>query len=421
MNFNNTVKCGCDFNIKTVGVCDVSRLNINGSNRANLNWSEISIPEILCIPLVKPDIEAIDQVYANIILDNIKLIETPFAYREYVLFSFYTSINGLTAALPGLLTTLTGSVTGLITPALDTTLITAFNTLETALSALTAVPGVPALITLVNGFESDITNLISDLNTATTAVTTAVDNLLAAIATTPLSPESICAAIQALIDALNALTLLVNSIITLLTNMLNSLNDAATAIGNVAVTTAVTAATTVLTTLINTTLPPLITTVLDSITAILDILAPIDCTNSTVFVLINNEEGTCLSGRKLIVEGVLKQKIVYTAEVETQSVHSAHYEIPFISYIIPYAKFENAEYQQDISVYDPETNGSILVNGFIKTGTGDIVVDLDEEFSVDTCIEDIYVYALDNRRVFKNVTLFLKASPKPNGALCTQN
>ena len=418
MNFNNTVKCGCDFNIKTVGVCDVSRLNINGSNRANLNWSEISIPEILCIPLVKPDIEAIDQVYANIVLDNIKLIETPFAYREYVLFSFYTSVNGLTTTLTPLITALTGSITALITPTLDTTLIAAFNTLETTLSALTAVPGVPALITLVDGFESDITNLISDLTTATTAVTTAADNLLAAIATTPLSPESICAAIQALIDALNALTTLVNSIIPLLTNMSTSLDAAATAIGNAAVTTAVGLVTTALDTAIAG-LP--VAGVTTAITNILDVLAPIDCTNSTVFVLINNEEGTCLSGRKLIVEGILKQKIVYTAEVETQSVHSAHYEIPFISYIIPYAKFENAEYQQDISVYDPETNGSILVNGFIKTGTGDIVVDLDEEFSVDTCIEDIYVYALDKRRVFKNVTLFLKATPKPNGSLCTQN
>ena len=418
MNFNNTVKCGCDFNIKTVGVCDVSRLNINGSNRANLNWSEISIPEILCIPLVKPDIEAIDQVYANIVLDNIKLIETPFAYREYVLFSFYTSVNGLTTTLTPLITALTGSITALITPTLDTTLIAAFNTLETTLSALTAVPGVPALITLVDGFESDITNLISDLTTATTAVTTAADNLLAAIATTPLSPESICAAIQALIDALNALTTLVNSIIPLLTNMSTSLDAAATAIGNAAVTTAVGLVTTALDTAIAG-LP--VAGVTTAITNILDVLAPIDCNNSTVFVLINNEEGTCLSGRKLIVEGILKQKIVYTAEVETQSVHSAHYEIPFISYIIPYAKFENAEYQQDISVYDPETNGSILVNGFIKTGTGDIVVDLDEEFSVDTCIEDIYVYALDKRRVFKNVTLFLKATPKPNGSLCTQN
>lgn len=418
MNFNNNVKCGCDFNIKTVGVCDVSRLNINGSNRANLNWTEISVPEILCVPLVKPDIEAIDQVYANVVLDNIKLIETPFAYREYILFSFYSSINGLTAALPGLLTTLTGSVTGLITPALDTTLINAFNALETTLSALTAIPGVPALVTLVNGFEGDITNLISDLTTATTAVTTAVNNLLAAIATTPLSPESICEAIQALIDALNALNTLVDSVIPLLTNMLNSLDAAATAIGDIAVTGAVDITTGILTTTIAALPVDAVTT---AITAILDVLAPIDCTNSTVFVLINNEEGTCLSGRKIIVEGVLKQKIVYTAEVETQSVHSAHYEIPFISYIIPYAKFENAEYQQDISVYDPVTDGEILVNGFIKTGTGDIVVDLDEEFSVDTCIEDIYVYALDKRTVFKNVTLFLKATAKPNGSLCIQN
>ena len=85
---NNNAKCGCDFNIKTVGNCDVSKLNLNGTDRTNLNWTEISVPEILCIPELKPDIEGIDQVYANIVLDNVKLIETPFAYRRYVLYSY---------------------------------------------------------------------------------------------------------------------------------------------------------------------------------------------------------------------------------------------------------------------------------------------------------------------------------------------
>ena len=29
---NNNTKCGCDFNIKTVGNCDISKLNLNGKD-----------------------------------------------------------------------------------------------------------------------------------------------------------------------------------------------------------------------------------------------------------------------------------------------------------------------------------------------------------------------------------------------------
>lgn len=399
MDYNNNAKCGCDFNVKTVGTCDVSRLNINGSNVADLNWTEISVPEILCIPEQKPDIEAIDQVYANIVLDNVKLIETPFAYKKYVLFSFYNSVAGLETSLSGLVATLTADVTALLTP-LQTTLLTTLNTLETALNGLVAIPGVPELIVVVNGFETTITTLIASINTAIAAVNTASANVLAAIAATPFSAELICTAIQALIDSLNALNTLVNSIIGILTNMVNTLNDAATTAINL---------------LINTTLPPLIDAVTSSIVAILDVLVPIDCENSCAFELIGNAEGTCLSGRKLIIEGTLKQKVVYTAEVDVQSVHSAHYEVPFIAFIIPYAKFEGLNYQENIQVYDPVTDGPIFIDGYICNEQFGINVDLCEEFNVEKCIEDIYVYALDKRRVFKNVTVFLKAKP---GAVC---
>lgn len=43
------------------------------------------------------------------------------------------------------------------------------------------------------------------------------------------------------------------------------------------------------------------------------------------------------------------------------------------------------------------------------------MLDLCEEFNIEKCIEDIYVYALDKRRIFKNITVFLKAKP---GASC---
>ena len=409
MNCNNTCKQGCDFNVKTVGLCDVSRLNINGNDNTNLNWTQISVPEILTIPEVKPDIEAIDQVYANICLETIKLIETPFAYKQYVLYSFYTSANGLTTTLPALITSLGTAVTSLIDP-LNTTLITTLETLSTALNAFSGVPGVSQLITAINAAVTSIEDLVTSITTALSDVTTAATNLLAAIATVPFSPSAICSAIQALKDALTALTTLVDSIIGVVTGILTTLENALALIPAIgALLTPVIAA---IQTLIETTLPPLIDAVTAIITNITNALLPVDCTNATVFVLIANAEGTCLSGRKLIIEGVLKQKIVYTAEVATQSVHSAHFDIPFISYIIPYAKFEGVNYVENVQVYDPETNGPITINGYQQSGTGDITVDLNEDFNVDKCIEDIFVYALDTRRIFKNVTVFLKATPK---------
>ena len=47
-----------------------------------------------------------------------------------------------------------------------------------------------------------------------------------------------------------------------------------------------------------------------------------------------NLEGRLLTGRKLIVEGKLCQQIEYTADDETQPVHSVTYYVPFSSYIV---------------------------------------------------------------------------------------
>lgn len=87
-----------------------------------------------------------------------------------------------------------------------------------------------------------------------------------------------------------------------------------------------------------------------------------------------NPEGTQLTGRKLILEGVLQQKLVYTAKVACQSVHSAHFEVPFSAFIIlkPCA--------------EPK-----------------------EEFCIRVCVEDVFVMPFTCREVFKNVTLFLQA------------
>ena len=408
-NSNASKGCGCDFNVRIIGVSDVSNVTFAGNDRTALNWTEISVPEILCVPEQKPNIENLDQVYVNIELDSVNLIETPFAYRRYVLFSFFEAASGITSViLTPLITAINTTVAAVITPL--NTITPLLNTLLTTLGTLVAVPGVPALITTVQGMVTTVNTLITSINTATTAVANAADNLIAAIIAVPFSPDLICAALQALIEALNTLTTVINSILGILTAMLNTLTAAAAAIGNVAVTTAVGLVTTALTTLINTTLPPLIAAVIAAITAVLDILAPVDCTQAYAIAIIPNAEGTCLSGRKLIIEGTLKQKVVYTAEVETQSVHSAHYEIPFSAFIIPYANFEGLTYQEGIEVYDP-TNPTVplVINGFIVGSNQVIEPDLCEEFNIDTYIEDVFIYALDPRTIFKNVTVFLRA------------
>lgn len=88
-----------------------------------------------------------------------------------------------------------------------------------------------------------------------------------------------------------------------------------------------------------------------------------------------NSECTKLTGRKLVIEGILQQKIVYTAAVEEQSLHSAHFMIPFSVFII------------------------------IEAGTP-----LSQKFKIDSYIEDIFTCRLSERSVFKNTTIFIKAT-----------
>ncbi len=91
---------------------------------------------------------------------------------------------------------------------------------------------------------------------------------------------------------------------------------------------------------------------------------------------IPNAEGSKLTGRKLIITGILKQQVIYTAAVAEQSVHSASYSIPFSIYII----------------VDADTP-------------------LSQRFRVTPYIEDIWAIRLSERSIFKNSTIFIKATP----------
>lgn len=90
---------------------------------------------------------------------------------------------------------------------------------------------------------------------------------------------------------------------------------------------------------------------------------------------IPNSECTLLTGKKLVVEGLLKQKVIYTAAVNEQSLHSASYAIPFSAFIIVPAD-----------------------------------TPLSQKFRITPYIEDIYAYSMSARNVFKNTTIFIKAS-----------
>lgn len=88
---------------------------------------------------------------------------------------------------------------------------------------------------------------------------------------------------------------------------------------------------------------------------------------------IGNNECTNLTGKKLIIEGILNQKVIYTA-VDTLTVHTVNFSIPFSTFII------------------------------VGSDTS-----LAQEFVIAPYIEDIFVSRLSDRSIFKNTTIFIKA------------
>ncbi|MCC0672659.1 DUF3794 domain-containing protein [Clostridioides sp. ES-S-0145-01] len=104
---------------------------------------------------------------------------------------------------------------------------------------------------------------------------------------------------------------------------------------------------------------------------------------------IPNLEGKISTGRKIIVEGELCQKISYTADERSQSVHSAHFYVPFSSYIVIPQKIT------------------------FNKGTKSMKLDsLDVDYQVNACIEDLSVSLLDARTISKYTTLLLYAIPR---------
>jgi hypothetical protein len=100
----------------------------------------------------------------------------------------------------------------------------------------------------------------------------------------------------------------------------------------------------------------------------------IKCTNVITTPVGTSEEGQILTGKKLIIEGIISQKVEYVADEPTQSVHAAHFNMPFSAFIVLPATFQKGT--------------PVEVKGYI---------------------EDIFIELLDKRTIFKNVTILLDA------------
>jgi hypothetical protein len=84
--------------------------------------------------------------------------------------------------------------------------------------------------------------------------------------------------------------------------------------------------------------------------------------------------GQILTGYKAIIEAELCQKIQYVANEPSQSVHAAHFSVPFSEFIVlP-------------DTFSPDTQPLPKVVAYI---------------------EDIFAQQLDERKIFKNITIML--------------
>lgn len=366
----NKPNCGCEFNLSTHGICNPSNIVINGSDRTQLNWSEVSVPEVFTIPAQKPIIEQLDKVFVNANLNCVKLIETPFSYEVY--------------DVPAAVAVITDVLDLLETfEVIDVTLINAITTAITNL--LAGLDPTDPLVIAVNTALGLVTSSITALQTLATSLVTLLTNITC-IGVTALIEilNQIVAAAEAVISALEALAAAVIALV--------NANPLLAALGLLA-----TQAITALITAINALIAPVLTEI-TTLTGLVE----------QYFVITPNAEGTCLTGRKIIIEGVLEQKVVYTALVDEQSVHSASNEMPFTAYIIPYAKFEGIEPIEVTLVVGPNQCETVFAFPYDPNNFN---VDLCEDFCVDVFIEDIFAYAMDERDVFKNITLFLQATP----------
>lgn len=384
-NFTNNSACGCQSNIGVHGLCDPDTIILDGRDYTQLNWNEISVPEILKVPTLKPNIEDLDDVFVNAKIRCAKLIETPFAYQVYDRLALQTEKDALAAVLAEVATI---SLTAVI------------DAVQAMIIIIDPIL-FPALMPLVNAINAALAAVEAALASLNTLVTDVLADLLAPC----LTAEGLVALANSVISAILTLNAALVALLKAATDLINA-----------------TAGIPIIGPLVQqagTLLLEAVQDVMDELAAIIaqieGVIAVVGTTQ--ILTLIQNEEGTQLTGRKIVIEGVLEQKVVYTALVDRQSVHSFTSEVPFSAYIIPYEKFKGLVYVQDVTVLVGVENGVCItetVSGYAFNPSIPLEVDLCEEFDVSLCVEDIFAYAMDERTVFKNITIFLKAAPAIN-------
>jgi hypothetical protein len=119
------------------------------------------------------------------------------------------------------------------------------------------------------------------------------------------------------------------------------------------------------------------------------IKTPRSFTNTTPPVPVPNLEGKLLTGRKLVIEGEICQKILYTADEATQPVHSVDFFVPFSSFIVVPREITTTDANGN-----PVTVDTLTVN-----------------FTVGVCVENVFACLEDNRTIFKQVVMLLYAVP----------
>lgn len=98
------------------------------------------------------------------------------------------------------------------------------------------------------------------------------------------------------------------------------------------------------------------------------------------------------TGVKVVIDGFLRQKVIYTALVEEQSVHSAHFDHPFCTFI-------------DIPLAIPV--GQTVPNFLASLG---VSLNTVVTGPVNVLIEDVEIHLLNPRTISKCVIVFAYAT-----------
>lgn len=348
--------CGCNKFRDITGLCDLSDIN---DIAVNNYWTQISIPAVFKIPKQKPDIEELDSENMTVKIIRKKVIVTP---------------GGPTPPTPTpvgnwegkILTGRKLVIEGLLCKAITYTALTEEQSMHTAHASIpfSAYIVLPLTIGGVDTLDLnfDIISCVEDVFITEISNKTIFENitlfLQAVVAPGTICNEEGCRDIDQILikgvatrDQLEAVVITEANADAMWTQFVLSENL-----------------------LIPYKKPDI--EQINSLSSCIDIISQ-RVVNTPTSNEEDNLEGTRLTGKKLVIEGILKQKITYTADFPcgSQPTHSAHFDVPFSVFI----------------VVDPATIGS-------------------SRFKIEPYIEDIYVCAVDKRQVFKNTIIFIKAT-----------